>query len=117
MGSRLSRDPAARDPAEDLLDSLRFGRKVVFQNHLTRLIQNAVMAETISQVQNDGQFVLLLNLVSVSRYGGILFHKLVSFVMRLERLNRWERIASRRRPAFSSRLMKGASSTGRRNTI
>jgi hypothetical protein len=31
----------------------------------------------------------------------------VSFPLRLERVNRWERIASRRRPAFSSHLING----------
>ena len=37
----------------------------------------------------------------------ILFHKPVSFPLRLERVNRWERIASRWRPAFSSHLING----------
>jgi hypothetical protein len=89
----------------------------VFQSHIAHLIQDTGLAETISQAQADGQFVPLENLVSVNRYDGIFFHKRVSFVLRLERVNRWERIASRRRPAFSTRLMNGASSTGRRNTI
>src|SRR6202521_1391314 len=39
------------------------------------------------------------------RHGAILFHKPVSFPLRLKRVNRWERIASRRRPAFSSHLI------------
>jgi small ligand-binding sensory domain FIST len=56
-------DPTARDLAEDLLDSLRCGRQVVFQNHLTGLIQDAVMGGTISQIQTDGQLGLFENLV------------------------------------------------------
>jgi hypothetical protein len=56
-------DPTAWDPAEDLLDSLRCGRQVVFQNHLTGLIQDAVMAGTISQIQTDGQLGLFENRV------------------------------------------------------
>src|ERR1700752_890654 len=48
-------DPTARDLAEGLLNSLRCCRKVVFQNHVTRLIQNAVMAGSVSQIQTDGQ--------------------------------------------------------------
>ena len=39
------------------------------------------------------------------RHGAILFHKPVSFPLRLKRVNRWERIASRWRPAFSSHLV------------
>jgi hypothetical protein len=90
-----------RDPAEDLVHSLRCGRQVVFQDHVARLIQNAVMAGSVSQVQPDGQLGPLENLVSVCRHGAILFHKPVSFALRLERVDHWERIASRRRPAFS----------------
>ena len=47
------------------------------------------------------QLGLVENLVSVCRHGAILFHKPVSFPLRLERVDPWERIASRRRPAFS----------------
>jgi hypothetical protein len=54
---------------------------------------------------------------SLPLHSAILFHKPVSFPLRLERVNRWERIASRRRPAFSSHLINGAGSTGRCNTI
>jgi hypothetical protein len=39
----------------------------------------------------------------------------VSF-LRLERVVHWERIASRWRPAFSSHLVNGVISMGRRNT-
>jgi hypothetical protein len=80
---------------------------VVFQNHLTGLIQDAVMAGTISQIQTDGQLGLFENLVSLCCHGAILFHKPVSFVLRLERVDHWERIASRRRLAFSSHLING----------
>jgi hypothetical protein len=41
----------------------------------------------------------------------------VSFFSRLERVVHWERIASRWRPAFSSHLINGASSTGQCNTF
>src|SRR5258708_38437810 len=107
MGSGFQCDSTARDPAENLVDSLRCCRQAVLQKHVTCLIQNAVMAGSISQVQTDGQLGLFENLVSVSRHGAILFHKPVSFPLRLKRVNRWERIASRRRPAFSSHLING----------
>ena len=79
-------DPTARNLAEDLLDCFRCGRQVLFQKHVSRFIQNAVMAGTISQVQTDGQSGLLENLVSVFRHGAILFHKPVSFSLCLERV-------------------------------
>jgi hypothetical protein len=45
----------------------------MLQNHVARLIQNAVMAGTISQVQTNGQLGPHENLVSVFRHGAILF--------------------------------------------
>ncbi|MDQ1389946.1 MAG: hypothetical protein QOF56_3400 [Acidobacteriaceae bacterium] len=53
------------------------------------------MAGSVSQVQTDGQLGLFENLVSICRHGAILFHKPASFALRLNRVNRWERIASR----------------------
>src|SRR5690242_9389555 len=104
-------DPTARNPAERLADSVRCGRHVTFPNHLPRLIQNAVIASSISQVQPDRQPCLLENLLPTHGDGAILFHKPVSFALRLERVNPWERIASRRRPAFSSHLRNGVTVT------
>src|SRR6266478_6978508 len=63
------------------------------------------MARSVSQIQTDGQLRLFENLLSPHCRSVILFHKPVSFPLRLERVNRWERIASRRRPAFSSHLI------------
>jgi hypothetical protein len=83
MRSGFECDPTSRNLAEDLLDSLRCGWQVVFQSDVTCLIQNAAMAGAISQVQTDGQPGLLENLVSVGRHGAILFHKPVSFPLRL----------------------------------
>src|ERR1700691_4577307 len=65
------------------------------------------MAGPVSQVQTDGQPRLFQNLLSPRRHSATLFHKPVSFPLRLERVNRWERIASRWRPAFSSHLING----------
>src|SRR5258706_3569913 len=83
---------------------LRGGGQAAYQNPVPRLIQHAVVAGTVSQVQTDGQLGLLENLLPSYSDGAILFHKPVSFALRLERVNPWERIASRRRPAFSSHL-------------
>src|SRR6185312_13959932 len=66
-----------------------------------------VTARSISQVQPNGQCGLFENLASVFHHSAILSHKPVSFPLRLERVNRWEHIASRRRPAFSSHLRNG----------
>src|SRR6202035_2809678 len=104
MRSRFQRDPAARHLAKRLADSARCGRHAAFQNYVTRLIQDAVTAASISQVQPKGKCGLFENLVSVFHHSAILSHKPVSFPLRLERVNRWEHIASRRRLAFSSHL-------------
>jgi hypothetical protein len=61
-----------------------------------------VIGGSISQVHSDRQLLPLENLPPSRCYSATLFHKLVSFPLRLERVNRWERIASRRRPALSS---------------
>jgi hypothetical protein len=62
------------------------------------------VSELISQVHSDRQLLLPENLLPLRCHGDILIHKPVSFPLRLERVNRWERIASRRRPTFSSHL-------------
>jgi hypothetical protein len=54
-----------------------------------------------SQVQTDGQRGLLQNLLPLHNHSAFLLHKPVSFSLRLERVNPWEHIASRRRPVFS----------------
>jgi hypothetical protein len=69
------------DPAEYLVDSFRRRRQTVLQNHFACLIQNAVMASWVSQIQTDGQLGLL------------------SLVLRARRLLGAYRIP--RRPAFS----------------
>src|ERR1700694_2033911 len=90
--------------SKGLLHRLRRRRQFLFQNDLACFIQNTVERPAISQIQPDRQLGLFENLVPVFRHSAILFHKPVSFVLRLERVNPWERIASRRRPAFSSHL-------------
>ena len=100
-------DPAARHPAERLADSVQRGGHAPFPNQVSYLIQNAVVAGSISQVQTNGQLGLFQNLLPPRCHSAILFHKPVAFELRLERVNPWERIASRRRPAFSSHLRNG----------
>jgi hypothetical protein len=77
----------------------------LFDYHFARFIKHAVVGESISQVHSDGQLFPLENLLPLVRHSDILFHKPVSFPLRLERVDPWERIASRWRPAFSSYLI------------
>jgi len=74
------------------------------------------MTGSVSQVQTDGPLGLFENLVSVCRHGAILFHKPVSFRLRFERVDHWERIASRWRPAFSSHLISSIKGKVKKNT-
>jgi len=74
MGPGFQRDSTARDlAAEDSVNSFR-RRQAMLQNHVACLIQNAVMAGSISQIQTDGQFGLLDNLVATLRNSANLLH-------------------------------------------
>jgi hypothetical protein len=52
------RHSAARDGAEDFLQRFRTPTNSLFQLYLTGLIDDAVPAVAISQIQSDGQFLL-----------------------------------------------------------
>jgi hypothetical protein len=96
LRSRVAPETGAHSP--------RVSRQFLFDHHFARFVQHTVVGELIFQVHADRQLVLVENLLPLRCHGAILFHKPVSFALRLERVNRWERIASRRRPAFSSHL-------------
>src|SRR3984885_9497223 len=98
---------AARHSAEHLLDRLPGGRQLLFDHHFARFIQHAVVGESISQVHADRQLLLFENLLPSGYHSAILFHKPVTFPLRLERVDPWERIASRWSLAFSSHLRNG----------
>src|SRR5258708_37546046 len=74
MGPGFQHDTTTRDPAEYLVDPLRRRRQTVLQNHVTCLIQDAVMACSVSQIQTDGQLGLLENLVATFRHSANLLH-------------------------------------------
>src|SRR5712692_9251436 len=104
MGPGFQHDTTTRDPAEYLVDPLRRRRQTVLQNHVTCLIQDAVMACSVSQIQTDGQLGLLENLVATFRHSANLLHAgLLSLVLRARRLLGAYRIPWR--PAFSSHLI------------
>src|SRR5258706_2712157 len=105
MCSCLQCDETSRYLSKGLLHRFRCGRQFLFQNDLACFIQNTVERPTISQIQSDRQLLLFEDFALECLHSAILSHKPVSFALRLERVNRWERIASRRRPAFSSHLI------------
>src|SRR6266446_8621498 len=74
MGPGFQRDSTPWDPAEYLLDSFRRRRQTVLQNHFACLIQDAVMAGSVSQIQTDGELGLLENLVATLRHSANLLH-------------------------------------------
>src|SRR5713226_4316103 len=74
MGTGFQHHPTTRDPAKYLVDPFRRRRQTVFQNHVTCLIQDAVMACAVSQVQADGQLGLIENLVPARRHSANLLH-------------------------------------------
>src|SRR5258705_8814685 len=109
MGSGFQCDSTARDPAENLVDSLRCCRQAVLQKHVTCLIQNAVMAGSVSQVQTDGQLGLVENLVATLRHSANLLHSRSPFSCASSTSINWERIASRGdRPSPSKTLMRSS---------
>src|SRR5258706_8930009 len=117
MCSCLQCDETSRYLSKGLLHRLLSRRQFLLQNDLACFIQNTVERPAISQIQSDRQLLLLEKFALQCLYSASLLHKLVSFALRLERVDHWERIASRRRPAFSSHLRSSASSTGRCNTF
>src|SRR6266481_5128480 len=104
MGSCLQGHETPRYFSKGLLHRFRCRRQLLFQNDLACFIQNTVERPAISQIQSDRQLLLLEKFALQCLYSASLFHKPVSFSLCLEHVEHWERIASRRRPAFSSHL-------------
>src|SRR6266853_7000319 len=107
MGSCLQGHETPRYFSKGLLHRFRCRRQFLFQNDLACFIQNTVERPAISKVQTNRELVSFENHVSVYPNSASLFHKPVSFSLCLEHVEHWERIASRRRPAFSSHLRNG----------
>src|SRR5580658_11293791 len=91
-----------------LLHRFRCRRHFLFQKDFARFIQNAVARPAISQIQTDRELVSFENHVSLYPNSASLFHSRSPFLVRFERVDHWERIASRWRPAFSSHLISRA---------
>src|SRR5450631_3417374 len=87
MCSRFQGDSTARNFAEDLLDALRRCCHALLQNHVTSLIQNTVMACSVSQIYANRKLLRFENLVRVFYYSDILLHSRSPFlVLRARRL-------------------------------
>src|ERR1700686_3681778 len=94
MCSCLQCDETSRYLSKGLLHRFRCRRQFLFQNDLACFIQNTVERPAISQIEADRQLLLLENFALECLHSASLFHKPVSFALRLERVNPWERIAS-----------------------
>src|SRR5271157_1389470 len=77
----------------------------LFQNDFPRFIQNAVARPLIAEVQTNRELLPFENHVSIYPNNASLLHSRSPFLLRHERVEHWERIASRGRPAFSSHLV------------
>src|ERR1700683_1971427 len=88
-----------------LFHRFRCRRHFLFQKDFPRFIQNTVERPAISQIQTDRELVSFENHVSLCPNSASLFHSRSPFLVRFERVDHWERIASRWRPAFSSHLI------------
>src|SRR5207248_8262210 len=106
MHAGLQRDAAARHGSECRWQSLGRGGNSLFQHDTPRLIQNAVAARAIPQVQTDGQLLLRKIPALLPGCSANLLHcrSPLSLVLQSTSIT-WERTASRRRPAFSSHLI------------
>src|SRR5260370_544678 len=80
------------------------GEIFLFQNDFARFIQNAVARPAIAEVQTNRELVSFENHVFIYPNSASVLHSRSPFLLRLERVDHWERIASRGRPAFSSHL-------------
>src|SRR5262249_32215301 len=68
-------------------------------------IQNAVERRAISQIHTNGELAPIGNFVCSLAHSATLLHSRSPFHCALSTFQHWERIASRRRPAFSSHLV------------
>src|ERR1700757_1004855 len=105
MCPRLHGDETLRYLRKCLLHRFRCRRYFLFQYDFPRFIQNAVTRPVIAKVHTNRELVSFENQVSIYPNSASLFHSRSPFLLRLERVDHWERIASRRRPAFSSHLV------------
>src|SRR5262249_42900104 len=86
-----------------LLHSFQGRCQFMFENYFSYFIQNAVRTETISQIQSYGELPFE-NVFPTRLHNANLLHCRSPFLC-LEHVEHWERITSRRRPAFSSHLV------------
>jgi hypothetical protein len=87
MGPGFQRDSTARDLAEHRMDSFRCRWQAALENHVACLIQDAVMACSVSQIQTDGQLGFLK--IPLPRFATVLLFftaGLLSLVLRARRL-------------------------------
>src|SRR6516162_3840636 len=105
MRSCLHCDTASRNPCEGLLHGFRYRCQFLFQNDFPGFIQNTVERPTISQIHTNGELASFENLVCSPAHSASLLHSRSPFLCALSTIQHWERIASRRRPAFSSHLV------------
>src|SRR5215831_2963676 len=106
MRSRLHRYTTPRHPFKGLLHRFRRCWQFLFQDDFACFIQNAIRTRTISEIQPNRELPLE-NVFSTRRHSANLLHRRSPFLCALSTSNHWERIASRRRPAFSSHLVNG----------
>src|SRR5437660_11960125 len=99
-----------------LPSALGRGGNSLFQHDTPRLIQNAVAARAIPQVQTDGQLLLRKIPALLPGCSANLLHcrSPLSLVLQSTSIT-WERTASRRRPAFSSHLVATVDAKTRHN--
>src|SRR5258705_7471875 len=108
MSSRFQSDETMRYLRKCLLHRFRCHRHFLLQNDLSRFIQIAVARPAIAEVQTNRELVSFENRVFIYPNSASLFHSRSPFLC-LEHVKHWERIASRRRPAFSSHLISAVS--------
>src|ERR1700676_5747463 len=109
MCPRLQGDETLRYLCKCLLHRFRCHRPFLLQKDFSRCIQNAVARPVIAKVQTNREVVSFENRVFIYPNGASLFHSRSPFLLRHERVEHWERIASRGRPAFSSHLISRVS--------
>src|SRR6202043_2879945 len=83
MGSGLQCDETSRYLSKGLLHRFRCRRQFLFQNDLACFIQNTVERPAISQIQTDGQLLLLENFALECLHSASLFHSRSPFLCAL----------------------------------
>src|SRR5262245_53325143 len=113
MRSCLHCNATSRYARKSLLHRFGCRCEFIFQDHSPGFLQNTVERPAISEIHTNSELAPLENLACSSAHSATLLHGRSPFLCALSTFQHWERIASRRSPAFSSHLINDLNEAAR----